>query len=160
MIDGMMIISEDAMDDMFREMPEQLNHGLMSPCNIRTSLYGLFLVAHDTLDHPIINRAMEVLDSIQDCTLFGTLAIFYPPNDISVEGIVRLAKAVVIVATVSHGMKAEDIVEGTGVTMERAVAKSLGVALYIEKVDPMLANLPLELQQMLAEIKTPVLPST
>jgi hypothetical protein len=133
-MDAEFYITEEQLDEYFKdELPD--NHDLMPGCNIKTSLYGLFLIFEDLrLQPPLIHEAIAALDTIPDCTIFTTLAMHYPPEDLSPKGIVRLAKAVVVIGRVTRGKKAERVPVNVGTALELKVSDILGLSLKVRKV--------------------------
>jgi hypothetical protein len=123
MDDGIIMITEDELDDVMGNLfnPPGLPKELMSGCNIKTACYGLFLVA---LDHNLtkkqtkeIEQSIKKLDNITDCTAFNFLSLFFPPYDISLEGILTLSKAVYELDNLAQGLIAERISPETGDTI-------------------------------------------
>ena len=97
----MMVISEGSLDDFFG-IPRMPSHIFIPGCNIKTGCYGLFLVAldqcEDTTERASLEEAQGVLDSIKNCVLSSALLEFYPLSDMSYEGIVKLADAIILIA--------------------------------------------------------------
>ena len=133
-MDTGLYITEEELDELFQdELPA--NHDLMSGCNIKTSLYGLFLLLEDLkLQPPFIHEAITAIQTIPDCTIFNTLAMHYPPDDLSIKGILRLAKAVVVIGRVTRGKKAEDVPVNVGTVLELKVSDILGLSLNVRQV--------------------------
>ena len=129
MDDGILIISEDDLDNFFQELPMQhtLQHNLQHGTNLLLGCYGLLLIAKDQSDDPIIQLALDQLYTIQPCTMFNIMAIYFPMNDLSLQGIQKLARAIVVIANVSQGKLAEDIPMATGIIMEHAMLLSLRI---------------------------------
>jgi len=69
-----------------------------SPVNIRTALYGLFLIAKDhTTDKRTlntINKAIIMIDNISDEEMYHAFGDVWPPDDLSIENIITIAKSV------------------------------------------------------------------
>jgi hypothetical protein len=108
----MMIISEDDLDKMFHEA--DIPSGMVSGRNIKTGCYGLFLVALDNavvdiVDEMILRYCILNIEDIQDDTMFYSMAIHYPPDNIEYDGIIKLAECVKFIHQTAGTTNAEDV---------------------------------------------------
>lgn len=129
---GILLISEDELDELFNENEDvTMPLDLMSGINIKTSCYGLFLVAlemtKDKFHQSLIKVAFEHIDNLTDSVAFHSMALMYPIDDLSLEGILGVAKAIILIDNITYGREAEDIEPGTIDTLMLAVGKELGL---------------------------------
>jgi len=127
---GITIFTEDELDNMDLGY-NPLSHGLMPGCNIKTSCYGLFLVALQKskakASLAIVQEALNKLDSIQNCTLFNALSLHYPPENVTTRGIIKVAKSIIILADLTHGQTAEQVPADTVDTIVNSMVSILGL---------------------------------
>lgn len=113
---GFMLYTEDDIDDFideFDEFPPMPN--FISGRNIKTSCYGLFLIALDQSeckkDTETIQKAIDNIENITDCTAFSGLYKFFPPSDMSYTVLINLASTVILLNDISNGNYIEYIPE-------------------------------------------------
>jgi len=109
---GIMIISEEDLDEFFNPSGLLLPPNILSGCNIKTSCYGLFLVGLDECSRShktLLNKATRLLPLIPESTAFTFLALHYPPDDISYKGIIKLTKAIIKLYALTEGKEPEDL---------------------------------------------------
>jgi len=138
---GILLINEDDLDDLFEAVEDpSMPLDLMSGVNIKTSCYGLFLVglelAEDVLQRSLIGAALKHINNISDSVAFHTLSLMYPVDDLSPQGILKVAKAIILIDSVTYGREAEDIDTETADTLMLTISKTLGLrANVIEMVN-------------------------
>jgi hypothetical protein len=138
---GILLISEDDLDDFFEAVEDpSMPLDLMSGVNIKTSCYGLFLVglelAEDVLQRSLIGAALKHINNLSDSVAFHALSLMYPVDDISPQGILKVAKAIILIDSVTYGREAEDVEPDTADTLMLAISKTLGLrANVIEMVN-------------------------
>lgn len=111
---GMIMITEDELDEMFRD--KELPSDLVSGRNIKTGCYGLFLVALDSkslnIDDEILLRGcINIIEEIDNDTMFYSMAIHYPPDNIEYDDIINIAKSVMFVYDTGGTTTAQDMPE-------------------------------------------------
>ena len=136
---GITLITEDELDELFNGLNDSpVFHNLISGTNIKTGCFCLLSHGLDiatTKDQTrLLNCANDILNTIQDCTMFGAFALVYPIDDVSLEGILRLAKAIMVVGYGTKGQYAQNIPESTGIVLERAVMRSLNLRLDVQVI--------------------------
>jgi len=98
------IIDEVDMDELFGAVPSNL---FMTGPNINTSCYGLFLCGLELSDCPDkqarFNKGLECLSQIDHSVLGNMLGILYPPQDISVDGILKVVDSIDYLASCCIG---------------------------------------------------------
>ena len=129
---GILLISEDDLDKLFEQGGDvSVPLELMSGATIKTSCYGLFLVGLDLVENKyddlLLREASTRIDSITDSVAFHALSLMYPVDDMSLEGILKVAKAIILLENITHGQQAEDIPTGTVDTLVLALNKTLGL---------------------------------
>ncbi len=129
---GILLINEDDLDNLFEAVEDpSMPLDLMSGVNIKTSCYGLFLVglelAEDVLQRSLIRSALKHINNISDSVAFHTLSLMYPVDDLSPQGILKVAKAIILIDSVTYGREAEDIEVDTADTLMLAISKTLGL---------------------------------
>ena len=125
-----MLISEDYLDELFEKSAEPIiPFDMMSGINIKTSCYGLFLVGldlnTDQYQKNLLNAALDRVHNITDSTAFHSLYLLYPLDDISVQSILGLAKAVILLDNVTYGRQAHEIPPGTIDSLMMGMTKTL-----------------------------------
>lgn len=129
---GILLISEDELDYLFeKEENVSIPIDLMSGTNIKTSCYGLFLVGLDVTqdqhERNLLQAAIDRVDNISDSIAFHALSLMYPVDDTSLQGTLKVAKAILLLDNVTYGRVAEDIPTGTVDTLVIALNKTLGL---------------------------------
>ena len=70
----------------------------VSPVNIRTALYALFLIAKDHTEDKrsitALDKAIVMIDNICDDEIFHAFGDVFPPDDLSIENIIKIAHSV------------------------------------------------------------------
>lgn len=128
----MLIIGEDGLDDFFNKfMSETPPHNLVPGCNIKTGCYGLFLCALDECNNEthtqILNEAITAIFNIKGCSIFGALAIHYPPESISYDITLKLAEAIIVINNTIGSKHAEHVTEATWITIDYQITQILGL---------------------------------
>jgi len=129
---GILLINEDDLDQLFeKDEGVSIPLDLMSGINIKTSCYGLFLVGLDLTEDQheknLLNAGIDRVDNITPSIAFHALSLMYPVDDLSLPGILRVAKAILLLDNVTYGRVAEDIEPGTVDTLVIALNKTLGL---------------------------------
>jgi len=129
---GILLINEDDLDQLFeKDEGVSIPLDLMSGVNIKTSCYGLFLVGLDLTEDQheknLLNAGIDRVDNITPSIAFHALSLMYPVDDLSLPGILRVAKAILLLDNVTYGRVAEDIEPGTVDTLVIALNKTLGL---------------------------------
>lgn len=130
---GIMVISEDDLDDLLGGSDDYIPSGMVSGRNIKTGCYGLFLIAlgREPLipaeDAQLLAYCSMNIEDIDNDTMFYSMAIHYPPDDIEYDGIIKLAEAVKVIHTVAGTIKAEDMPEDKIVLINEKLMSILGV---------------------------------
>lgn len=124
------MITEDDLDDLFEAVEDpSMPLDLMSGVNIKTSCYGLFLVGlelfEDVLHRALFTEALEHVNNISDSVALHTLSLVYPVDDLSPQGILKVAKAILLIDSVTYGREAEDIEPDNADTLMLAIMKTL-----------------------------------
>lgn len=109
---GFTVITEDELDDFFNEAPS-LPPGMMSGTNIKTSCYGLFLIALEQAksddDLTLFKKALQASDDMHDDVAFNGLIPFFPPDELSYDNLRNLATVVTILNDTANGRVSNDI---------------------------------------------------
>ena len=129
---GILIIDEDDLDNLFgKDENVLIPFDMMNGTNIKTSCYGLFLVGLDLTkdqhERNLLNAGIERVDNISSSVAFHALSLMYPVDDISLPGILKVAKAILLLDNVTYGRVAEDIPPGTVDILVIALNKTLGL---------------------------------